>query len=187
MALTAATPMHNPLSLAAERPTDAPLFDALIAHAFGPGRYAKAAERLREGRRSIAELSFLAWVEGRAVGCVRLWPILVGDAAALLLGPFAVDQRERSLGVGAALIRHACAAAAADGHRLVLLVGDLSYYGPLGFSVDQTHDVRMPGPVDQRRVLARALTPGAADGLAGLVRAAPRPLAIPVASLKAAS
>ena len=163
--------MASPLTLAPERLSDAPLADALIAHAFGPGRLAKAAERLREHSAHIPELSFVAWIDGRAVGCVRLWPIMVGATPALLLGPFAVDEAERSAGVGAALMRRACEAAKDASHAVVLLVGDQAYFGEFGFS--RARDVRMPGPVDPRRVLVRALTPGAADGLAGPVRAAP--------------
>ncbi len=164
--------MAEPYHLAPERAADAPLVEGLIARAFGPGRYAKAAERVREGSRFIPELSFVAWRAGTAVGCVRLWAIAVGDAPALLLGPFAVEGRLRGEGIGRALIARACEAAAAAGHRLVLLVGDEPYYGPLGFSAAPARAVRLPGPVDQRRVLVAALAPGAAEGLAGPVRAA---------------
>jgi predicted N-acetyltransferase YhbS len=163
--------MAEPYHLALERAADATLVEGLITRAFGPGRYAKAAERLREGSRFIPELSFVAWRAGAAVGCVRLWPIAVGDAAALLLGPFAVEGSLRGEGIGKALIARACAAATAAGHNLILLVGDEPYYGPLGFSAAPARAVRMPGPVDQRRVLVAALTPGAAEGLAGPVRA----------------
>jgi predicted N-acetyltransferase YhbS len=153
--------------LLCERPQDAPLVDALIARAFGPGRFVKAAERLREGSRPDLDLSFVAWMDGRAVGCVRLWPVTVGGAPAILLGPFAVDPAHRSHGLGARLIEHACVAATEAGHALILLVGDADYFGPLGFSVAQR--VVMPGPVDRQRVLVRALKAGAADEPAGAV------------------
>jgi predicted N-acetyltransferase YhbS len=165
--------MTDLLVLAPERPADAPLADALIARAFGPGRFAKAAERLREGARSIEDLSFMAWMGNDAVGCVRLWPIAIGATPAVLLGPIAVDERARSAGIGASLIRRACEAAGAKGHRMVLLVGDEAYFAQFGFSARSTRDVRLPGPVDQNRVLVKALTPGATEGLTGHVRAAP--------------
>jgi predicted N-acetyltransferase YhbS len=172
--------MSQPFHLRRERPGDAALADGLIERAFGPGRYAKAAERLREGSSPVRELSFIAWRGERAVGCVRLWPIAIGETQALLLGPFAVEEAERSAGVGAALIARACEAAAVAGHKVVLLVGDLAYFGAMGFA--RTRDVRMPGPVDPGRVLACALTPGATDDLAGDVRNAspsqPAPLAL---------
>src|SRR5580658_5943097 len=99
MTIQAATPRLNH-----ERPHDAPLVDALIARAFGPGRYAKAAERLRECNRPLLGLSFVAWIGDRVIGCVRLWPIIIGATPALLLGPFAVDPTHRSRGLGACLI-----------------------------------------------------------------------------------
>jgi predicted N-acetyltransferase YhbS len=161
-----------PPSLACERPIDAPAVEALIARAFGPGRFAKTAERLREGAKPILDLSFVAWDGGRAVGCVRLWPIAVGGAQALLLGPFAVDEDYRNQGVGAALIERACEAAAAAGHRVILLVGDEPYYGPLGFAAAPARRIVLPGPVDQRRVLVRFLAGDVPPELDGLVRAA---------------
>jgi predicted N-acetyltransferase YhbS len=150
-----------------ERPQDAALVDALIARAFGPGRFAKTAERLRENNRPALDLSFIAWTGGKAVGCVRLWPVTIGKTSALLLGPFAVDAAYRRQGLGAALITRACEAAAERGHALILLVGDADYFGPLGFST--ARGVVLPGPVDRRRVLIRALEAGAADGVAGPV------------------
>jgi len=148
-----------------EQPDDAPAVDGLIERAFGPGRYAKAAERLREGNRPLLELSFVAKAGGEVVGCVRMWPVRIGETPALLLGPFAVDETFRSRGLGAALIVRACEAAIAAGHALVLLVGDEPYFGPLGFV--RAPQVILPGPVDQRRVLVRTLKTGAADGLQG--------------------
>ena len=178
MALPPALAMPSPLTLAPERPADAPLADAVIARAFGPGRYAKAAERLREGNEPIAALSFMAWIAGRAVGCVRLWPIAIGEATGLLLGPIAVEESERSLGIGAALVQHACEAARIAGHKLVLLVGDEAYFGAFGFTAAPTRKVRMPGPVNQARVLVTALQPGATDDLVGFVRGAAKSLLV---------
>jgi len=157
--------------LAAEQPRDAALVEGLIARAFGPGRFAKAAERLRETSTPILALSFLAWSEGEAVGCVRQWRVTIGDRPAILLGPFAVENASRRQGLGAALIRQACAAAEAAGEALIVLVSDEPFFGPLGFSAAPARRVRMPGPVDQRRVLVRELVPGAAADLSGLVRA----------------
>ena len=153
-----------------ERPADTPLVEALALRAFGPGRFAKAAERLREGRDPAFDLSFVAWDGGRLIGCARQWTVKVGDAPAIFFGPIAVEPAWRSNGLGAALTERACEAAAAAGHRLIVLVGDMPFFGPLGFA--PAPGVRMPGPVDPRRVLARALQPGATDGLKGLVSAA---------------
>ena len=159
---------HAIPDLIRERAEDAPLVEALIARAFGPGRYAKAAERLREGNRPILDLSFVAWIGGTAVGCVRLWPVRIGETAALLLGPFAVDDTHRGQGLGAALINRACEAAEEAGRALIVLVGDEAYFAPMGFKV--ARHVAMPGPVDPRRVLVRALRAGACEDIAGEIR-----------------
>lgn len=163
----AQTLVQTPPSIVTERPQDAPLVEALVLRAFGPGRYAKAAERLREGRGPLYDLSFVAWDDGRLVGCAQQWNVKIGDTPAILFGPIAVEPAYRHHGLGSSLTERACDAAAAAGHRLIVLVGDMPLFGPLGFV--PAPGVRMPGPVDQRRVLVRALEQGAADALEGLV------------------
>lgn len=157
--------------LKAERPEDLPLVDALVERAFGPGRFVKTAERLRERNIPRRDLSLVAWAGGEAVGCVRMWPVHIGDRPAVLLGPFAVDDAWRSRGLGAELIEAACAAAGRAGVGLVLLVGDEPYFGKFGFERVPPGRAVLPGPVDPRRVLWRALQPGALEGVAGAVRA----------------
>jgi predicted N-acetyltransferase YhbS len=156
--------------LVAERPEHADAVERLILAAFGPGRFAKAAERLREGRKPLLDLSLVAWDAGGVVGCVRQWGVRIGPTPAILLGPFAVEPSYRSQGLGAALIDGACAAAADAGHALIVLVGDPPYFGPLGFVAAPR--VAMPGPVDPRRVLVRPLRVGAGVDIAGAVAAA---------------
>ena len=166
----AATAAVAPL-IAPERAQDARLVEGLIDRAFGPGRYAKTAERLREGRVPDLALSFVAWSEGRAVGCVRQWPILIGGAPAVLLGPIAVDEERRREGLGASLIQSACEAAREAGYGATLLVGDDPLFGPFGFTAAAARRVVLPGPVDRRRVLALILEAGSAAELSGPVRA----------------
>ncbi len=155
------------LKLALERREDRAEVDALVAAAFGPGRFAKTAERLREGAGAAAACSWCAWGGEDLVGAVRVWRVRIGPAPALFLGPVAVDGRWRRRGLGALLVERACEASAAEA-RLVLLVGDPPFFAPLGFS-QAPPAVSLPGPVDPRRVLWRELEPGAAEGVAGPV------------------
>jgi len=155
-----------------EGPHDAPLIDALIDRAFGPGRHAKAAERLRENNRLLPDLSFTAWEGERLVGSVRMWPVAIGGAPVVFLGPIAVEAQLRKHRIGQTLVERACEAAAAAGWSAVLLVGDAPYFERVGFSAAPAKGVVMPGPVDQRRVLLKALRDGGADGLSGLVSGA---------------
>jgi predicted N-acetyltransferase YhbS len=159
------------LTLQSERLQDAPLVEALVARAFGPGRFTKVSERVREIATFAPELSICAWGGGRLLGVARMWRIRVGDAAVTFLGPFAVEQGERNAGFGARLIDRACEAAQAAGETHVVLVGDQAYFGRVGFSLESGRNIVLPGPVDQRRVLVRALTPEAGP-LSGRVQAA---------------
>jgi len=157
-----ACPAPEPaLIIQSEQPQDGPHIDALIERAFGPGRYAKASERVREFADFAPELSAVAWSGARILGCARMWRVRVGGRPVTFLGPFAVEQGERSAGFGQRLIERACEMAAAAGETHVLLVGDEPYFDRVGFSNALGKGVVMPGPVDQRRVLARELVEGA--------------------------
>jgi predicted N-acetyltransferase YhbS len=157
------------ITLQSERPQDGPAVDALIERAFGPGRYAKSSERVREFATFAPELSVCAWSGERLLGCARMWRVRVGEVPATFLGPFAVELGERNAGFGARLIARACEAAAAAGESHVVLVGDEAYFGRVGFAAAPGAAVVMPGPVDQRRVLVRALTADAGE-LAGPIQ-----------------
>jgi predicted N-acetyltransferase YhbS len=140
-----------------EAPDDAAEVEALLDRAFGPGRFVKASERVREMARFAPELSLCAWEAGRLLGVVRQWRVRVGETPVVFLGPLAVDADARKAGLGGLLVARACHAAEAAGERVVLLVGDPPFFGRLGFSADGTRGVRLPGPVDPNRVLARSL------------------------------
>ena len=162
--------------------------EALLDRAFGAARCAKAAERLREGRMPACGLSFVAQDKNRVVGTVRLWHISAGPARpALLLGPLAVDDAWRGLGIGAALMQRATEAAQRIGHKAVLLVGDAPYYGRFGFSAEKTGALRMPGPYERHRLLACELAPGALDGAHGIIHAAGVKVPKPEPALPAAA
>lgn len=155
-----------------ERPEDAPLVDALNEAAFGPGRFAKSAYRLREGVSQVDELAFVAIEKRKLRGSIRFWPILIGGHAALMLGPLAVQSDQRGRGIGVALMEHALAEARARGHEVVILVGDEPYYARVGFAKLPPGRIRLPGPVDPSRILGLSLKPGAAIDLSGEVRRA---------------
>lgn len=168
-----------------EASTDAPAREALLDAAFGPARFLKTCERLRDGRRPAPGLALVAKDEEDAlIGTIRLWPILAGARPALLLGPVAVAQETRSLGLGAALIRESLDRAQAIGHRAVLLVGDAPYYARFGFERRFTERLVMPGPVERARFLGLELAPGALEGVEGRVRATAtiEPAALPRAA-----
>src|SRR5262245_66458254 len=79
-----------------ERTGDAAAREQLLDVSYGPVRFTKTSERLREGR--LPEVALVATEGRRIVGSVRLWPVSAGPGrSALLLGPLAVapDVRQR--------------------------------------------------------------------------------------------
>ena len=156
----------------AEEPGDAALVEALVARSFGPGRFAKSAYRLREGVAPEANLSFVAIEDSILKGSVRFWPIAVGEERALLLGPLAVETKERGRGMGLALMQRGIEEARARGHRAILLVGDVPYYSRAGFAAVPEGRVMFPGPVNPERILALGLVDGAFELLKGQIRRA---------------
>ncbi len=149
---------------------DAPQIEALHELAFGPGRFARTAFRLREGVEPDPDLSLVAMFGDRFGGSVTMTPMRIGDDSALLLGPLAVHPDFGKRGAGRGLVRATLEAARLAGHRLVLLVGDEPYYGPLGFRRVDPARVWLPGPVDTRRVLLAELEPGAFETANGLAK-----------------
>lgn len=144
----------------------------LLDEAFGPARLKKTCARLREGRLPAQGLALAAKTsDDELIGTLRLWRIKAGKADALLLGPLAVAENHRCLGLGRKLIGEALFRAMCFGHKAVLLVGDAPYYSAFGFDRKYTKDLRLPGPVDNDRFLGLELREGALSGAAGLVTA----------------
>ena len=141
---------------------DAAAVEALHATAFGPGRFARAAFRLRERAAPVLPCSFVARMDGALVGAVSMSRLEIGGqdggVRGLLLGPLAVSPEKRDVGIGRALLGQAVQTAFAAGEPYVLLVGDLPYYAPSGFTRVPMGAMVMPGPVDPMRLLI-ALSP----------------------------
>lgn len=161
------------LTLRPEHPSDHDAIERLHERAFGPGRFARTAFRLREGATHDLGMSFAAHVGTLLVGSVRLTPIWAGSVPALMLGPLTVEPAFKDRGIGAALVRQALTRAEACGEKLVLLVGDAPYYARFGFTPVPRGQLTLPGPVDPARLLACAIDANALNDARGAVH--PRP------------
>lgn len=146
---------------------------ALHAKVFGPGRFARTAYRVREGHGLRSPFCRAAFDGDRLVAALRLTEITIGGrGGALLLGPLAVDPSRTGQGHGRRLIAEATADARSRGQRLIVLVGDLPYYGRFGFKPVPPGQIVFPGPVDPARILAAELVDGALADYRGPVAAA---------------
>jgi len=162
------------LLLEPETPDDAAEIEQLNARVFGPGRYARAAYRVRETAGADPALSFVARVGTLMVGANAMTPVEIGGAPALLLGPLIVEPVFRSQGIGEALVNRSLEAAKAAGWRLVILVGDEPYYARMGFRPVPPGRITLPGPVDPARLLYCELEAGALEAAKGEARGTDR-------------
>lgn len=171
--LAAANAAPSPAGLPVVRPAtaaDAAYVDDLQAIAFGPGRFARTAFRVRERFPIDPSLSLVAEIDGTPCGSVWMTPISVGGIKGYLLGPLATHPNFRKRGAGKLLAREVSARALARGEgHFVLLVGDQDYYCPLGWEPTTPGNIQFPGPVDPNRVLLLAEDKTLAKSLSGAI------------------
>lgn len=150
-----------------ENPDHDPEIEAINAEAFGPGRFVKAAYKIREGGPHERALSFVAMHDGEIIASVRMTRVSAGQGYGLLLGPLAVRPKFKNLGIGRKLVAIAVEAAAKADAAAVILVGDEPYYGPLGFRKIPTGQLTLPRPVDANRLLIHEIKPGSVADFVG--------------------
>jgi len=148
-------------TLVAEKPEHAAAIERVLDRAFGPGRFAKTSERVREqGAVFEPALSRVAMDEaGEVLGVCRISRVKAG-VELYFLGPLAVDPDAQSAGLGAALARACVSACRAVRGNGVILVGAATFFLPLGFGVVPAGRIKLPGPVDPARLLWCELRPG---------------------------
>lgn len=159
------------LKIRLETEADAPILSELAAEAFGPGRFARSAYRVREGVAPVASLCLAGWLDDRLVGGIRFTAIRIGaEENASLLGPVVVAPAMKGNGYGKALVEEGVVRVRQEGFGLVLLVGDMPYYGRFGFQPVLPGRIILPGPVDPTRLLALELVPGTLESAVGKVQ-----------------
>jgi hypothetical protein len=162
--------MPSPVLVPDDPRFDAPLENVLDA-AFGPGRFSKVSERVREFAVLDRSLSRIALIDGEVAGCCRIYRICIGGTPALFLGPLAVSPQAQGAGLGQELVGASLKACETSGVGAVIVVGQPWMFAPFGFSEIPQGRVIMPGPVENRRFQWRALAAGGIETLSGAVTA----------------
>jgi predicted N-acetyltransferase YhbS len=150
---------------------DYPVLGHLHDQVFGPGALTRTAYRVREGLpRHSAHCRLARDKTGTIIAFIRFAPVRIGgQGGALMLGPLAVASSHANQGHARRLIAEGLTSAAAAGIRLIVLVGDLPYYGRIGFKPVPLGQITMPGPVDLNRMLVLELRPGELAKVRGCV------------------
>ncbi len=156
-------PEDAQVQLEPETPEDWWEVEALFDLCFAPGREALSSYRLRDGVDPVAELCLTGREDGAVACAIRAWPVRVGEAPAVLIGPVAVHPTRQGEGLGAQLLGGVAERAESAGWERLLLVGDAPYYGRFGYR--RLGGVHMPPPTNPDRILGR----GAWQGVAGSV------------------
>ncbi len=121
---------------------------------FGPGMFARAAFRVREKYSIEPSLSLIAQFEEQKIASVDMSAISLNGINGYLLGPLATYVKYRGLGAGGLLVSEVCKKAfATTKAQFVILVGDISYYGNMGFEKTTPNSIIFPAPLDQSRIL----------------------------------
>lgn len=149
--------------------------EAVLDAAFGADRFGRTAYRVRQGTRALPALSVSAWDGAALIGTLQSWPVALATADGarmplIMVGPVAVLPERQRDGMGRAMMAAMIDAAERQADAALMLIGDPEYYGRFfGFAADATGAWTLPGPYEQRRLLARPANGHAPAALAGEV------------------
>lgn len=168
-------PEINSIQTRAPKKNDLRAISTLHSKIFGPGRFARTAYRVREGSSNQSQVTpfcRVATFENTIIASITFTEIKIGvTSGALLLGPVAVDPDYIGKGIGRTLITEGLETARTARRKIVLLVGDESYYGRFGFKRIEPGRIQLPGPVDPKRLLGLSLQSEELSEVSGLVMA----------------
>lgn len=154
-------------------PEDIEAIATLHAKAFGPGRFARTAYRLRAGAPLLTPHCRAAFRDDQLVAAVRFTRVMVGARDDILfLGPLVVNPEYKSMRIGSQLLERALTEISEVGISAVVLVGDEPYYRRHGFHCVPHGHIRFPGPVDPDRILIRAFGQHDANAINGAIQKA---------------
>jgi putative acetyltransferase len=160
-----------------EKPRDFAAIREIHELSFGRENEAVLVEKIRGSRDFNPSLSLVAELEGRPVGHVlfsRVWirppdPKLPEENA-LALAPLSVHPDFRNKGIGSELVTQGLKICRQHGYRLVIVVGEQSYYSRFGFVPARPKGLEVPFPVPERAFLVAEIVPRPGLGIEGTIR-----------------
>jgi putative acetyltransferase len=162
------------MMIRAERPVEYRIVDMIHETAFGGKSEADVVRAIRQSAGYRPEWSLIFEESGQIAGHVLLSYVgLESDdrnmRQIVVLAPLAVLPEKQCRGVGSALVRHGTAVLESFSEPLVVVRGDLAYYGQFGFQPSVEIGIRPPFHVAANHYLAKLLRVYGAD-YRGIVR-----------------
>jgi predicted N-acetyltransferase YhbS len=164
------------ISLRREQPEDYSIVEKLTYEAFKTAPYAGGneallAHKLRLISAFVAELDFIAEIDGNVVGNIMYTKSrIVGTNGAwetLTFGPLSVLPAYQRHGIGTALVRHTLDIARAMKYRAVLIFGHEEYYPRFGFEPAAKYGITTADGKNFAAFMALPLYDGSLDGVIG--------------------
>ena len=161
----------GPVSVRAERDSDAAAVHAVNLEAFGRPDEARLVERLRATARPY--LGLVATDDAEIVGHIVFAPVTLQREPAprsiFALAPMAVLPAWQRRGIGSALVREGLAAGRAAGRDVVVVVGHPAFYPRFGFVHARPLGIASEPAFPDEAFMVAELMPGALGGLGGVV------------------
>lgn len=158
-----------------EGPGDEQAIRRVVEQAFGQSAEANLVDALR--RSDALSLSLVAELNGEIAGHVAFSAIEVvaphATQAAVGLAPLAVLPAFQNRGIGTALVHRGLEDCLAQGHKIVIVLGDPLYYLRFGFERASDHGIECPYDVPPETFMVVELVDGALAGCRGVVRYRP--------------
>ncbi|NTW23626.1 MAG: N-acetyltransferase [Lentimicrobium sp.] len=150
---------------------------ALNNIAFGQSMEGRLVEALRRNPHFIKGLSLVAVIDGKLVGHILFFPILIkGEGKvfrSLALAPMSVLPEYQGKGIGSALVNLGLEEARADGFDSVIVLGHRDFYPRFGFVPASRFGISPPYEVPDEVFFAMELYPGSLQGVIGMVEYPP--------------
>jgi putative acetyltransferase len=148
--------------------------------AFGGPQEASLVDALRAA--AHPHVSLVAVEDGEVVGHIFFSPVSIepdepvstkdaaAGAAAMGLAPMAVLPQHQNRGIGSQLVREGLQACLSLGCEVVVVLGHPEYYPRFGFVPASRAGLRCEYDVPDEVFMATELSPGALEGMRGLVK-----------------
>lgn len=162
------------VSIRPETPADFAEIREMLVLAFPDEDVASLVENIRTTPGYDADLALVAELNGAIIGHVMFTPIQIesdsGNTPAMTLAPLAVHPTWHRQGVGSKLAQSGLALLRELGHHIVTVIGHSTYYPRFGFTQSVPLGINMTHARLEESKMVLALTPGALDGVTGMVR-----------------